>query len=327
MLWPARETMRVRALVCMLAAGVVLVLGACASGPPPAPVKAAAAPAQQHALVYPDVKTVSNLSYGTAGGQDLLLDVCLPSDAAGTHRPAIIGVHGGSWKGGDKANQSWVGICRWLASEGFVTVSVNYRLVPAARFPAQIVDVRAAVRWLREPAQVARFGIDPSRIGAIGGSAGGNLVALLGTEGSGPWDVGSRVAAVADLSGPVDLTAAGVATTDFQAVQLAYLGCASYASCPAARAASPVYQVDATDPPFFIAHSLHEYIPLQQSEELVTALRQHGVHTTFVTKPGTLHAVAMLDDSLRAEIAAFFHATLDDADQQVSNASGALATG
>jgi acetyl esterase len=325
MQWPTRETMRVRALIGVLAAGVALVLGGCASVTASSPHNVVATPAQQHALVYPNVKSVSNLSYGTAAEQKL--DVCLPADTAGAPRPAIIGVHGGSWKGGDKANQSWIGICRWLASEGFVTASVNYRLVPAARFPAQLDDVRAAVRWLREPAQLERFGIDPNRIGAIGGSAGGNLVALLGTEGSGPWDTGSRVAAVAELSGPADLTTAGVATADFQAVQLTYLGCASYASCAAARAASPVYQVDATDPPFFIAHSLNEYIPLQQSQELAAALRSHGVDTTFVTKPGTLHAVAMLDDELRAEIAAFFHARLSDSVGKVANASGAVAAG
>ena len=166
------------------------------------------------------------------------------------------------------------------------------------------------MRWLREPAQVARYGIDPARIGAIGGSAGGNLVALLGTEGSGAWDVGTRVAAVVDLSGPVDLTAAGAATSDFQQTQLSYLGCASYAHCPAARDASPVYQVDATDPPFFVAHSTHEFIPLAQATEFVAALRAHGVATTFVTKPGTKHAVAMLDDTLRAQIAEFFHKVL-----------------
>ena len=310
MLRPTRETLRVRVLVGLLAAGVVLVLGACTSPPVSAPSAAVAVPAQQHEAAYPDVERLSDLSYGTADGQNLRLDVCLPPEAASTGRPAIVGVHGGSWRGGDKANESWIGICRWLASEGYVTVSVNYRLAPVHTFPAQIVDVRQVVRWLRDPAQVARYGIDPARIGAIGGSAGGNLVALLGTEGSGAVDVGTRVAAVVDLSGPVDLTAAGAATSGFQQTQLSYLGCASYANCPAARDASPVYQVDATDPPFFVAHSTHEFIPLAQATEFVAALRAHGVATTFVTEPGTEHAVAMLDDALRARILEFFRGTL-----------------
>ena len=232
MLRPTRETLRVRVLVGLLAAGVVLVLGACTSPPVSAPSAAVAVPAQQHEAAYPNVERLSDLSYGTADGQNLRLDVCLPPEAASTGRPAIVGVHGGSWRSGDKANESWIGICRWLASEGYVTVSVNYRLAPVYTFPAQIVDVRQVVRWLRDPAQVARYGIDPARIGAIGGSAGGNLVALLGTEGSGAVDVGTRVAAVVDLSGPVDLTAAGAATSGFQQTQLSYLGCASYAQLP-----------------------------------------------------------------------------------------------
>lgn len=313
MLWPTRETKRVRAVFVLLAAAVVLILGGCAAAPVVAAPKAVAVSADQHAAVYPNVDTLRDFTYSRAGGQPLRLDVCLPPDAAsgpsGT-RPAILGVHGGSWRSGDKANQSWLGICRWLASEGFVTVSMNYRLAPAARFPAQIEDVRAAVRWLRQPAQLERFAIDPNRIGAIGGSAGGNLVALLGTEGSGATDVGTRIAAVVDLSGPVDLTADGAATPGFRKTQLSYLGCASYAHCPAARAASPVYHVDATDPPFFVAHSTREFIPLSQASEFVAALQAHGVATTFVAEPGTKHSVAMLDDGLRTQIADFFHAKL-----------------
>ena len=87
--------------------------------------------------------------------------------------PTVVSVHGGSWARGDKANADWRKVCLWLASEGFVAASVNYRLVPDARFPAQIDDVALAVEWLREPEQVERFGIDPARIAAFGGSAGG----------------------------------------------------------------------------------------------------------------------------------------------------------
>jgi acetyl esterase len=312
MLRPTRETKRLRALVGVLAVGAVLVLGACAPTPVSAPSAAVAVPAQQHEVAYPGVDVLSNLTYATTDGQALQADVCLPPDAVSppSARAAIVVVHGGSWRSGDKANQRMVGICRWLASVGYVAASVNYRLAPTATFPAQIVDVRAALRWLREPVQVARFAIDPARIGALGESAGANLAALLGTEGSGAVDVGTRVAAVVDLSGPVDLTAAGAATSDFQKIQLSFLGCASYAQCPVARAASAVYQVDPTDPPFFIAHSAHEFIPLAQASEFVAALRAQDVATTFVVKPGTKHAAVMLDDPLRAQIVDFFRSTL-----------------
>src|SRR5699024_2047191 len=106
-----------------------------------------------------------------------------------------------------KANADWRNVCLWLASEGFVAASVNYRLVPDVRFPAALDDVALAVEWLRAPEQAEQFGIDAARIGAFGGSAGGNLAALLGATGEGALDEGSRVAAVAELSGPLGLTA------------------------------------------------------------------------------------------------------------------------
>jgi acetyl esterase len=279
----------------------------------------------------PDIPVVENLQYGDADGTPLLLDACLPqhdenpeqsdtvdSDSgqdpavqagAARPRPAIIVIHGGSWTRGDKADLAWRAVCQWLASVGYPTFSVDYRLAPAAIFPAAIDDVKAAVRWLREKPQVDRFNLDPDRIGAFGGSAGGNLAALLGTEGDGSQTSGARVAAVVDMSGPADLTGVAV-TDDFVPVQLAYLGCATESDCADARAASPVYQVDPTDPPFFIAHSTVEKIPLKQSELLVAQLRDAGIDTDFVKVDGTLHSIAMLDADLKDRIVAFFDAKL-----------------
>jgi acetyl esterase len=151
----------------------------------------------------------ADLEYGTReDGTLLTLDVCRPANAAfGGSFPTVVSVHGGSWARGDKANADWRNVCLWLASEGFVAASVNYRLVPNATFPAQFDDVSLAVEWLREPDQIDRFAIDPARIGVFGGSAGGNLAALVGAVGDGATDVGARVAAVAELSGPVALHA------------------------------------------------------------------------------------------------------------------------
>ncbi|MBC7725577.1 MAG: alpha/beta hydrolase [Burkholderiaceae bacterium] len=269
---------------------------------------------------YPGVAVLTDLDYG-AQNAGTLLDVCLPADvaepasAAGTTEPAttteptraaVLSVHGGSWRQGDKDDVAWRSVCEWLASEGFVAVSVNYALAPEHPFPAGIDDVRTAVKWLRENAQVERFNIDPARIGALGGSAGGNLVSLLGAGGSGPLDSGSRVAAVVDLSGPADLTTAGFSLggviSTFRTIQLAYLGCASYSDCPQARAASPLYSVDRSDPPFFVGHSLDEIIPQEQSEALVEKLRGAGVSVEFVTVEGTRHSIAMLDPEMRERI-------------------------
>ena len=310
---------RSRLLTALAATVAILALSACGpTGSESERVKPDAPLVYSQVQTYPDIRVTENVVYGTAGTEPLLLDICHPKDddnptTAGPLR-AIISVHGGSWRAGDKANINWRSVCQWLASEGFVTFSINYRLAPVYTYPAQIEDVRAAVRWLRQPEQAANYNIDPARIGAFGGSAGGNLVTLLGLEGSGAWDAGSRVAAVADLSGPVDLTTAGAqrdgVTPAFQDVQAAYLGCTILDDCPQAQLASPLFDIDETDPPFFVANSTLELIPIGQSEELVTALREHGVDTTFVTVKGTLHSIAVLDDDMKSRIVAFFRAKL-----------------
>lgn len=265
---------------------------------------------------YPDIPVTANLQYGDPDGTPLLLDVCFPEEAADAGkpqpaRPALISIHGGSWRAGDKANLNWRSVCQWLASAGFVTFSVDYRLAPDFTFPAQLDDVQAALRWVRESNQVKRYNIDPERIGVFGGSAGGNLAALLATTGSGSLTTGARVAAVAELSGPTDLTAHGLTlgttTPEFQQIELDYLGCRAFDGCPQARRASPLYQVDGSDPPFFIGQSISERIPKQQADALVAALRGAGVDVTYVTVRGTLHSIAMLDTALRARIVSFFH--------------------
>jgi acetyl esterase len=261
----------------------------------------------------PAVRVTDNVRFGSAAGVPLLLDLCVPGRTVTpsvARRPAIILVHGGSWTHGDKSQ--WLGICQWLASDGFVAASIGYRLAPAHVFPAGISDLQTAVRWLKSPTQVAAYAINPDRIGAFGGSAGGNLVSLLGVTGTGPVDQGDRVEAVAELSGPIDLTSGGLEQADFYPYELSYLGCASYSDCPQARAASPIFHVARNDPPFFVAQSTNERIPLVQSQRFVAALRAAGVATEFLTRPGDRHSVAMLDPAIRRDILAFFKKTLGD---------------
>lgn len=259
----------------------------------------------------PDVPVTGDLEYGSADGQPLLLDACLPPDRDedADPVPAIVVIHGGSWTEGSKDSVAWRAVCTWLAAAGYPAFSVNYRLAPQYVFPAGFDDVQTAVEWLREPEQAERFDIDPDRIGVFGGSAGGNLAALLGTTGSGDLTSGSRVAAVVDMSGPIDLTGVAI-TDDFIPYQLQYLGCERFADCPQAREASPNFQVDETDPPFFITHSTTEKIPLPQSERFVEDLRRAGVDVEFVVAEGTLHSIALLDDDLKERILAFYVRTL-----------------
>ncbi|MEM7455677.1 MAG: alpha/beta hydrolase fold domain-containing protein, partial [Planctomycetota bacterium] len=146
------------------------------------------------------------------------LDIYLPADAASDEnesdsasrepRPLVVWVHGGGWRNGDKRGTP----ATTLLEHGYVVASINYRLSGHAIFPAQVHDCKAAIRWLRANAET--YNIDPQRIGVWGSSAGGHLVAMLGTSGDddtmegqiGVTGVSSRVQAVCDWFGPTDFT-------------------------------------------------------------------------------------------------------------------------
>ncbi len=158
--------------------------------------------------------TESDVVYGEVGGQKLLLDVFLPggqaaSPAAGL-RPAVIFLHGGGWQHGSKSE--FHAMAAGAARLRMVGFAVDYRLVSGQRnrWPACFDDAQRAVRWVR--AHAKQYAIDPQRIGGVGGSAGGHLVALLGTcdtrDNSDPAlaAFSSRLTCGVDLSGPTDLT-------------------------------------------------------------------------------------------------------------------------
>lgn len=291
-----------------------LVLGGCGpTGTESQRVEGVVVSSNPHLATDPSVATTLDITYRTVDGQPVYLDACLPPEfdpLVDPARAAIIVVHGGSWTRGSKNDIAWRAVCQWLAKAGYPSFALDYRLAPAHPYPAAIDDVAAAVAWLREPTQARRFGIDPDRIGALGGSAGGNLVSLLGTRGRGALDRGTRVAAVVELSAPIDLTGVAV-TDDFAPVQLSYLGCTAADACPAARTASANTWVDESDPPFLVVHSTDEMIPLEQAELFVTALRDAGVDTTYVTVEGRLHSIAMIDAELKGRIIDFFARTLE----------------
>jgi acetyl esterase len=280
-------------------------LGGCSS-PPPTPTQTPTV--NSHAT--------RNLVYDTASGQKLKLNACLPHSDVAT--PAVILLHGGGFQSGGK--ESMMGICRALAASGFAAFSIDYRLMPKYQYPAQVDDVKAAIAWLREPAQVKRFELDPARVALYGSSAGAIIAATQGTAGEGRWATGDkktrgRVAAVVALSPAVDLTAAGLklgkpGATEIQLI-LAYLGCRSVESCPDARAASPLYAVDPTDPPFYIAASTSEIVPAQQAQVMAAALTKAGVPVALDVKPGSKHAISLLDTGTNAAITTFLHKQLD----------------
>lgn len=153
--------------------------------------------------MIPDVE-YARLNDTPFGDRRLHIDIFRPSDAE-TPLPAVIFIHGGGWNSGDKSLQH--GLAAAVASHGYVTMAVEYRLTPEAPYPAGLHDIKSAIRWARSHA--ADYGIDPDHIALSGCSAGGQLAALAGTtngsrvhEGEGPWQgVSSRVSAVVNIDG------------------------------------------------------------------------------------------------------------------------------
>jgi acetyl esterase/lipase len=144
------------------------------------------------------------LTYASSGGADLVLDLYLPSNPIRRPAPVIVFLHGGGWSGGTRTTGP--DFKRYFAGAGFAMASIEYRLTPSITFPANVEDVRTAVRWLK--ANAAALPIDPERICLWGTSAGGHLAAVAalaprGTfEGSGNLDRTSDVRCVLDAYGP-----------------------------------------------------------------------------------------------------------------------------
>ena len=267
-------------------------------------------------LAENDIEIRSNLVYREVGEQKLALDAYLPlpaGDAASaTPRAAVVVVHGGGWVGGDKADEHREYISRILAQNGFVAISVNYRLAPDDVYPAAIDDLEAVIKWLREPAQVASLGIDPARIGVLGDSSGAQLAGLLGSLGMGPFTEGSRVAAVVSLAGPMSfLTDLAQAGGDKSV--LGFLGCEEASPCPQRGEASPVTYVDPSDPPYLLVNGAGDYVVRPDQAILMgEALDKVGVPNEILIPPGDAHGSDLFHDQgvVNASIA-FLHKYLD----------------
>jgi acetyl esterase/lipase len=228
-----------------------------------------------------------DLAYVTNGHMRQKLDLYLPK--GNKKVPLIIFIHGGAFTRGDKKDQSPAP----FLSDGYAFASLNYRLSQDAIFPAQIEDCKAAVRWLRLNAE--KYRLDPDRFGAWGTSAGGHLVALLGTTGDTKiFDLGenlefsSRIQAVADWFGP----------TDFLQMDAHKLP-----NKEKVVAANPITYIGPNAPPFLIAHGdADRLVPYQQSVLLEAALKAVEVPVTFYTVKGGGHGFRNdAADKLRTE--------------------------
>ncbi|MDQ3929392.1 MAG: alpha/beta hydrolase, partial [Chloroflexota bacterium] len=251
-----------------------------------------------HATPLPQAEGITaqrNVAYCTAGGEALKLDLFLPARGGGP-APVVVFIHGGSWVGGDKFEVGLAG--NELARKGYAVASINYRLGPKHKWPAQIEDAKCAVRYLRASAR--QYNLDPNRVAAWGSSAGGHLAALLGLtdasagfDNSGQYlDQSSRVQAVVDMFGPTDLNAfdpdkfsKGVGQAVFGVTR----------DRPEAREllrrASPLtYAGNAANVPFLILHGDKDsLVPLNQSQALHERLTSAGARSELIVVRNAEH--------------------------------------
>jgi acetyl esterase/lipase len=221
--------------------------------------------------------------YGSDQAGPLVADLYRPAHHS---RIAVITVHGGSWLYNSRATLAPVA-AEFARRSRFVVLNVDYPLAPAGAELAarQLAAVEQAVRWLRAHARSLR--IDPRRIGALGSSAGGNLVGLLATGGRGSLRAGVRLGAAVTWSGQLDLEHL---TGELANITARYLGC-GLAACPDLWAqASPIDHVSRGDTPMLLFASRHDTTPPSQSKAMARALRDAGVAARAVIVPGSAHA-------------------------------------
>ncbi len=248
-----------------------------------------------------DVTALRDIPYIENGHERQKLDLYLPE--ADAPLPVLVWVHGGAWLGGSK--DQCPPLQAGYAQRGYAVASINYRLSSHAEFPAQIEDCKAAIRWLR--AHAAEHNLDPDRIGVCGASAGGHLVALLGTsgdvvefdgsqlDGADNKDQSSRVQAVCDYFGPTDfhafVTAPGYQRhADATSPEARLIGGPVLENPEKVRRVNPITYVSKDDPPFLIVHGDKDpLVTINQSELLYAALEEAGVPVHFHTIHGAGH--------------------------------------
>lgn len=308
----------------------------------------AAPPAEQNPKGLAPIEPVE-YQYGEADGEKLLVDVYWPPTGANAGapartpqaRPAVLLVHGGGWCIGSRKDVA--PDARFLAWQGYVAFGVGYRLgngperlkdssLPARnRYPAALDDCQRAVRWVRSKAD--EFQIDPNRIAAIGWSAGGHLVSLLGTidtrDNSDPAlaKFSSRVAAVINVYGPTDFTHPLPETNLFgnppdeksdlwlfskpvRWLQDEFLGSTADSI---RREASPLHHIDSRTTPFLLVHGIHDKaVPIEQSRVFLKALKQTGVEASLIEFSDEGHGIGKEENKQRFanETAAFLRRAL-----------------
>jgi acetyl esterase/lipase len=246
---------------------------------------------------HPDVERHRDILYRRAAGVNLRLDVY-------RHRshpencPVLLQIHGGGWVIGSK-NEQGLPLMIHMAARGWVCVSVDYRLSPHATFPDHLVDVKAALSWIREHA--AEYGADPNFVAVTGGSAGGHLAALLALTPNDPeYQPGfesrdTAVQAAVPMYGVYDFVDRfhTFHNPEIHHLLESRVMKAALSEAPEAyEKASPIARVRADAPPFFVVHGDHDtLVPVEQARHFVAALRAVSRQpVAYAEIPGAQHA-------------------------------------
>ena len=267
-----------------------------------------------------DMREIKDIVYATVDGKDLGLDLYLPAGAE--NPPLLVWIHGGAWRFGDKSG----GVPLQFVDAGFALASLDFRQSTEAPFPAMAHDIKGAIRFLR--ANAGEYGYAQDRVGIAGASSGAHLAAVVGLsngheelegEVGGNAGASSDVQAVISYFGAHDLTTILSQSTPFglsvrePALEL-LLGAHPDEAAQLAQLASPVYHVDAGDPPLLLFHGDRDpQMPINQSLQLQGAYEGQGLDVTYVTVHGASHGGEEFYSPEHLETAiAFLRRTLGD---------------
>ena len=256
----------------------------------------------------PHVRVDKNVCYSDAGKRGLL-DIYRPLDREVVGAPVLVQVHGGGWTLGSKDDQG-IPLMQRMAERGWVCVAINYRLAPRDAFPAQIVDVKKAIAWVKE--HIEEYGGDPSYVVITGGSAGGHLAALAALTPNDPeYQPGfegadTRVQAavpfygVYDFAGATGLTNALLMRDRYLAPKIVQR---TWDDDPEVfEHGSPILRITPDAPDFFVLHGDHDsLVAVEQARLFVSALRETSKNSVaYAEFPGTQHAFDVFP-SIRSE--------------------------
>lgn len=235
------------------------------------------------------------------------LDVYLPDETCARPLPAVLWIHGGGWKSGDKAQAREINIGTNLSAAGYAVFSINYLLNTPERvaWPRNFLDCADALTWIKVEAD--RFGIDPGRIAVMGGSAGGHLALLLGASagveelhrGAARPDVDRSVRCIGDFYGVSEITGHR---------RSVFAGATEAETEANVRLASPLTWIDGTTPPILIAHGTADRIvPVDSSRRLAAVLAERGVEHEYLEIPDAPHTFHLqpVQRDLRPAVLAF----------------------